>query len=114
MNGQKAEISTNRNIDPQQWLASKQCAKTSIPLHKELNQFRDSFKTKIYQTYSRLQMADATLSIISLKEALNGNRIDRQKGLISVTEEHNHQFENSWELIFLLAAIRTIKLHSVT
>ncbi|RPE05795.1 site-specific integrase [Chitinophaga lutea] len=109
LNGQKAEISTNRSIDPQQWMNSKQCAKTSSPFNKELNQFLESFKTKIYQTYSRLQIADVTLSILSLKEALNGNRIDRQKGLIAVTEEHNHQFEKLVGIKFSFGSYKNYK-----
>jgi hypothetical protein len=55
VNGERSEMTIQRSIDPEQWNRTKGCAKTASPFAKELNQYLDHIRHKIYQHQQELK-----------------------------------------------------------
>jgi hypothetical protein len=97
LNGKNAELSTNRNIHPSNWNHARESAKPVGSDCKELNQFLEVFKSRVYQA-SKLMLTEEEISLEGLKEAIHGKKEGPLKELIATTIEHNRKFEQRIQL----------------
>ena len=93
LNGTKMEISTNRVIYPDNWSPENEAAHPLTKANKELNQYLETFKGKVYSGYSTLLGSGQDLSSELLRHAIFGNPLKKRYNLIEVAKEHNEQFE---------------------
>jgi site-specific recombinase XerD len=94
LNGTKTEFSTNRMVEPHLWVAKKEQVKPLDASLKQLNEHLESFKTKVYTTYSKLILSDSDLTAEIFKAAFTGKKIERGvPTLIELTKEHNLDYE---------------------
>jgi site-specific recombinase XerD len=91
INGVKMEISTNRRIDPRNWNRYHKNDK----FDKELNQFLELYKTKLYNTYSKALLKDEYLTPELFKEIFLGTKKEKVKihYLLETATLHNTNFE---------------------
>lgn len=91
INGVKMEISTNRRIEPKNWDRYHKNDK----FDKELNQFLELYKTKLYNTYSKALLKDEYLTPELFKEIFLGTKKEKVKihYLLETATLHNQNFE---------------------
>jgi site-specific recombinase XerD len=95
LNGSKMELSTSRMIEPSNWLPDKRRAKVQTEKQKQLNEHLESFKTKLYATYSKLLHQEDELTTSAFRDALKGKKVEKviEQTLVATATEHNIQFE---------------------
>jgi site-specific recombinase XerD len=94
INGMKAEFSTTRTVAPHLWMADKEQVRSSDANLKQINEHLESFKTKLYATYSKLLRNDVELTTEAFKTALAGKKDDRSvPSFIELIKEHNLDYE---------------------
>lgn len=94
INGTKAEFSTTRMIAPRLWMAEKEQVKSLDASLKQLNEHLESFKTRLYATYSKFVLSDTELTAEVFKTAFAGKKLDKGvPTLIELTKEHNVDYE---------------------
>ena len=89
VDGERAEISIKRSIDPAQWNEIKGRAKTGVPYTKELNFFLEQVRHKVYEHQQDLINRNKVVSAVSLKNAFLNFEDDNRKYLLQAYEEHN-------------------------
>ena len=72
MNGQRAEIYTNRYIAPDNWNSAKGQAKGKTRKDLELNRYLDTIRTKIFEIHGQLVLRDEMITPDTLKRAFLG------------------------------------------
>lgn len=72
MNGQRAEVYTNRYVAPNNWDASKGQSKGKTKKDLELNRYLDTIRTKICEIHNQLVMRDEMVNPDTLKKAFLG------------------------------------------
>lgn len=72
MNGQRAEVYTNRYVAPANWDASKGQSKGKTKKDLELNRYLDTIRTKICEIHNQLVMRDEMVNPDTLKKAFLG------------------------------------------
>ena len=72
MNGQRAELYTNRYVAPANWDASKGQSKGKTKKDLELNRYLDTIRTKICEIHNQLVMRDEMVNPDTLKKAFLG------------------------------------------
>ncbi|MEQ1799858.1 MAG: site-specific integrase [Lacibacter sp.] len=95
INKQLLQFSINHKINPIEWDNSVEQAKLNSKSSSVINQAIESFKSRIYQAYSKIVATSEELTAEKLKEAFYGNK--RQVKVISLIEtatEHNRNFES--------------------
>ncbi len=93
LNGKKMEITTNRSIVPNQWIPSTEKTYPLNKSNKELNNYLEIFKGKIFSAYSSLLSSAEEVCPERFKEILFGKRNQKKYYLIETAREHNIQFE---------------------
>lgn len=93
LNGIKMEITTNRKILKEDWSSENESAYPTSKSLKELNQYLQNFKGKIYSGYTAILSKGESISTALLKEAIFGVRVQKKYGLIEIAKDHNAQFE---------------------
>lgn len=93
LNGIKMEITTNRKILKEDWSPENESAYPTSKSLKELNQYLQNFKGKIYSGYTAILSKGESISTALLKEAIFGVRVQRKYSLIEIAKDHNAQFE---------------------
>ena len=69
MNGQRAEIYTNRYIAPDNWNSAKGQAKGKTKKDLELNRYLDTLRAKIFEIHGQLVLRDEMITPDTLKRA---------------------------------------------
>ena len=72
MNGQRAEIYTNRYIAPDNWNSAKGQAKGKTKKDLELNRYLDTLRAKIFEIHGQLVLRDEMITPDTLKRAFLG------------------------------------------
>ncbi len=72
MNGQRAEVYTNRYVVPNNWDAAKGQSKGKTKKDLELNRYLDTIRTKICEIHNQLVMRDEMVNPDTLKKAFLG------------------------------------------
>lgn len=67
MNGQRAEIYTNRYISPDNWNSAKGQAKGKTKKDLELNRYLDTIRTKIFEIHRQLVLRNEMITPDQLK-----------------------------------------------
>jgi len=93
LNGIKMELSTNRNIAKANWSVENQIAFPIDKFSKDLNQFLENFKSKIYNGYTMMLSSGEAISAELLKQSIYGKPLKRRYGLIETAIQHNEEFE---------------------
>jgi hypothetical protein len=93
VDGERAEISTKRSIDPDQWNDIKGCAKTGVPYAKELNYYLEQLRHKVYENQQDLINRNKVVNASSLKNAFLNIGDDDRRTLLQAYEEHNTTLE---------------------
>ena len=89
VNGERAEVSIQRSINPDQWNIAKGCARAINQYGKDLNVYLDQIRLRIYQCHQDLRYKNKPASAAALKDAyLNGEQ-DEVHTLLDLYREHN-------------------------
>lgn len=93
LNGNKIELSTKRVTANENWSPASESVFPLTKVNKEINQYLESFRGKIYKAYSTMLSTGEGMSAELLKEAVYGKPVKKKHYLIEVAREHNEQFE---------------------
>jgi site-specific recombinase XerD len=93
VDGERAEISIKRSIDPAYWNEVKGYAKTGSPYAKELNYFLEQVRHIVYEHQQELINRNKVISAESLKNAFLNVGDDDRRTLLQTYEEHNKNLE---------------------
>lgn len=94
INSQRIELSVNRKIDPEKWREHEGLLKSVSKEDKEVNTQIESFKSKIYATYSTLLAANQILNAENFKNLFYGDsKLNYQPTLLAAANQHNENFE---------------------
>jgi len=88
VNGKRAELSIKREVEITKWNSTGGCATGYSETSKQLNEYINLWKTKIYQAHKQLVEEEALLSAEAIKNILLGNT-EKQKTIVEVFEYHN-------------------------
>jgi len=89
VDGERAEISIKRSVNPDHWNDIKGCSKSGIPYAKELNYFLEQLRHKVYEHQQDLIARNKVVSSTSLKNAFLKVEDDDHITLLQAYEEHN-------------------------
>lgn len=79
LNGERAETTINRSIEPKLWNKARGCVKLTDPYAKKLNQYLDQIRHQIYEHQREL---------IGKKEVVTANTL--RDAYLKYPEEENH------------------------
>lgn len=88
VNGQRAEMAIQRYIDPEKWNIAGGFAKGTKEEVRELNEYLDIYRSKVYKAQRDLLEDNKAISAMALRNKIQGKDED-QKTLIEVFEYHN-------------------------
>jgi integrase len=89
VDGERAEISVKRSIDPAYWNAAKGCAKNNTPVTREINSRLDQVRTQIYQHERDLIDRNKNVTAQALKEAYLNINDEGSRSILKIYQEHN-------------------------
>lgn len=92
VDGKRAEISLNRSIPPSRWNSKAGKAIGTIEASKELNNYIDSYRSKVLKHQQILMSSDAEITAISIKNSILGLK-EKGKSLVQIMEYHNEQMK---------------------
>lgn len=92
-NGLKIEVTTSRRIAPIHWFRTTESAFATTKFNRELNQYLETFKSKIYQAYTSVLSSGEGLTAESLRKELFPEPKRKRHMLIETAMQHNEQFE---------------------
>ena len=93
VNGEKLELTCNHRILPADWLPQQGRAKSGKPSSAIINEFLESFKSRIYQAYSKVTLSGREITKDAIRDAIAGKEEKvNVHYLIATTEEHNRSF----------------------
>lgn len=96
MNGQRAEVYTNRYVSPENWNSSKGQSKGKSKKDQELNRYLDTIRTKICEIHNQLVMRDELVNPDVLKRAFLG-KLEKPKMLCEAFREVNQKVREKEE-----------------
>src|ERR1035437_102231 len=88
VNGERAEVSTHQSVEPQLWNQEKGIVKGVSNSSKQVNDYLEHLKLKVYQYKKELESNDKEITARMLGDLLQG-RSSRRKGLVELFLEHN-------------------------
>ena len=88
VNGERAETSIKRSIDPARWNPSKGLARSFTQVEKDLNQYLKHINRQVYIKQQELEEKNKVVSARSLMNAYL-NKDDDKKTILQVYDEHN-------------------------
>ncbi len=90
INGERAEISTHRSIDPKLWDQKKEKAKGNSTKAYQLNEHIERKKAEVYKYQKQLENDDQIVSAGAIRDLLH-NKGNENKNVIALFSEHNSQ-----------------------
>lgn len=109
LNGRRTELSSQRSIKPENWSNTKECA---IPLNTQnipINEYLESFRNKIYNSYVSLLSTEEVVTKESLLEAIFGKVGKQRHYLIETMEQHNNEFEKLVPVKYSAGSLKNYK-----
>lgn len=73
VNGKAVELATKRSVPPEEWDVNKNCSKRKTRDAKELNDFLDQTKHKLFQIQKDLDYEGREVNVESIKNRFLGN-----------------------------------------
>ncbi len=92
VNHKRSELALQRYVDPDKWNTSGGAAKGTKSETRELNEFLDLQRSKVYAAQRELLEENRTVTALSLRNKVQG-RSEEQKTLIEVFNYHNKLME---------------------
>jgi integrase len=92
IDGERFEIHSTRECDPENWSSVKGRMVGNKEEVKQLNNYLDLLQTKIYESQRELLSAGYEVTAQAIKNKLIGKE-ERQKTILEVYKYHNQQFE---------------------
>ncbi|MBA3647261.1 MAG: phage integrase SAM-like domain-containing protein [Chitinophagales bacterium] len=92
VDGQRSNLSTNRSISPDRWNDEADKARGSNEESKSLNQYLESFKSKVYEHHRDLLEKGKTITAETLHNAILGVG-DKRYELVEVFKQHNKEMK---------------------
>jgi site-specific recombinase XerD len=89
IDGERAEISLKRSIDPALWNEARGCAKPTTQYAKDLNFFLEQMRHKVYEHQQELISRNKLVTASSLKNAFLNRGDDQKRTILQIYEEHN-------------------------
>lgn len=96
MNGQRAEIYTNRYVEPDNWNSAKGQAKGKTKKDLELNRYLNTIRTKICEIHNQLVMRDEMITPEVLKRAFLG-KLEKPMMLCDAFRSVNKKMREKFE-----------------
>lgn len=93
VDGERAEISLKRSINPAHWNEVKGNAKSGTPYAKELNFFLEQVRHKVYEHQQDLISRNKIITATSLKNAFLNIGDEDHRTLLQAYDEHNATLE---------------------
>ncbi len=90
VNGQRADISIKKSIDPDSWNVHKGLGKGNRAEIQELNLYLERVKAKIVQQYQELMLSGKSISALAMKNKFLGND-GNEFTIIKLLHYHNTQ-----------------------
>ena len=101
----RSEFSLKRKIDPEKWLSAGGRVQGSDPATRQLNQYLDELRTRIYAIHGKLVLKGKPFTAEAIKNKLfNANK--KYKGLLEIYDQHNQQIEQVLGTDFSYGAYR--------
>jgi integrase len=94
VNGERAEISLKRFVDPKQWDSKKQQMKGRSEQSKVVNDYIQTMKLSLYGKYNSMIAKGDALTASNLKKAFFGKE-EKGKTIMEVFEYHNQKMKQS-------------------
>jgi site-specific recombinase XerD len=88
VNGERAEISTHQSVESHLWNQGKAIVKGVSNSSKQINDYLEHLKLKVFQYKKELENSDQEVSARTLGDLLQG-KSSRRKGLVELFLEHN-------------------------
>lgn len=88
VNGERVEVSTHQSVVPQLWNQEKGIVKGVSSSSKQVNDYLEHLKLKVYQYKKELESNDQEITARTLGDLLQGKSSQR-KGLVELFQEHN-------------------------
>jgi site-specific recombinase XerD len=89
VDGERAEISIKRTVNPGFWNEVKGCAKSGTQYAKELNYFLEQMRHKVYEHQQDLINRNKIVTASALKNAFLNKGDDQSRTILQTYEEHN-------------------------
>jgi site-specific recombinase XerD len=89
VDGQRAEATINRSIDPEMWNTAKGCGKPLNDNLKGLNHYLEQQRHRVYQIQQELEDKNKVVTASTLRDALVGKGVEEPKTILQIYKEHN-------------------------
>ncbi|MDL2282128.1 site-specific integrase [Parabacteroides sp. OttesenSCG-928-G06] len=92
VNSERTEIMIKRSVNPKKWNQAKECATANDHAGRELNNFIEVYRTKVYKIFRQLEMDGREITARAISDILQGREDpDKPKTLVEIFSEHNTQ-----------------------
>jgi hypothetical protein len=108
VNGQRAEISTKRKINPSRWDTKSNRVKGNKEDAREINSLIDSLILRLNRIYQELIERDGIITASHIKEIFE-DKTAKQKTLVAVFDQHNRMMESRVGIDFAKATFTPYK-----
>ena len=88
VNGKRAEMATNRSIDPKRWNSEGGFAKGTKTEFKELNEYLDILRSKVYHAQREILEQNKLVTALGLRNLVQGTT-GTQRTVLEVFRFHN-------------------------
>jgi site-specific recombinase XerD len=92
VDGQRAEVTTGRDCDPEKWNSSSGRANGTKEATKALNAYLDNIQAKVYEAHRQLYEKGEQITAESLKNRFLG-KAEKVYMLLSIFKEHNEKMK---------------------
>ncbi len=90
VNGQRAEVTTGRECDPEKWINKSGRAVGTKEDVKRFNAFLDNLQARVYEAHRDLSENDKLISAETLKNQMLG-KAEKSRMLIEIFSDHNNK-----------------------
>lgn len=91
-NGQRAEVSTGREWQPEKWNAGAGRASGTKEDVKALNSYLDTLQGKVYEAHRRLLETEAIITAEAVKKKFTG-KAEKPRMLVPIFQDHNNRIK---------------------
>ena len=92
VDGSRSEFSLKRKIDSEKWFSAGGRVQGSDPATRQLNQYLDKLRTRIYEIHGKLVLKGKPFTAESVKNKLL-HADKKYKTLLDIYDDHNRQLE---------------------
>jgi len=90
VNSERAEIMIKRSVDPKKWNQVKGCATANDHAGRELNNFIEVYRTKVFKIFRQLEMDGREITARTISDIMQGREDpEKPKTLVEIFSKHN-------------------------